>query len=51
MVKSELLGRLMRGETIRRRPCPVHKGRMWCAYNLGADMECCDGTGWLQNEA
>jgi uncharacterized protein (TIGR02996 family) len=53
MYKSALLGRLMRGEEIRRRPCPRHKGRMWCYW--GADLpagECaCQGTGWLPNDA
>ena len=50
MSKSELLGRLMRGEEVRRRPCPKHKGKMWCGWGITADMACCDGTGWLKNE-
>lgn len=50
MVKSELLGRLVRGEEIRTRPCQKHKGKMWCSWGGHADMECCDGTGWLRNE-
>lgn len=50
MMKSYLLGRLMRGEQVRERPCPVHKGRMWCAWGLMEEMDCCDGTGWLKNE-
>ena len=45
MLKSNLLGRLMRGEDIRRRPCPVHQGRL---SPLSAPA-CCDGTGWLRN--
>lgn len=51
--KSALLGRLMRGEEIRRKPCPKHQGTMWCAWGLAAAGEyaCCDGTGWLKNEA
>jgi hypothetical protein len=49
MVKSELLGRLMRGEEVRRIPCPKHKGEMWCRWGIMADMSCCDGTGWLKN--
>jgi hypothetical protein len=52
MYKSALLGRLMRGEEVRRRPCPRHKGQMWCAWGLEeASKPCaCDGTGWLPNE-
>lgn len=53
MFKSELLGRLMRGEEVRRRPCPRHQGIMWCGWNsdeqLSSDRNCCDGTGWLKN--
>ena len=53
MYKSALLGRLMRGEEIRRRPCPRHKGQMWCFWGLDeASRPCaCGGTGWLPNEA
>ena len=52
MRKSALLGRLMRGEEVRRRPCPRHKGRMWCSWGLDeASRPCpCQGTGWLPNE-
>jgi hypothetical protein len=53
MLKSVLLGRLMRGEEIRRKPCPNHKGVMWCAWGLPrkpGEFACCDGTGWLRNE-
>jgi hypothetical protein len=54
MEKSALLGRLMRGEEIRRRPCPKHKGMMWCSWGPieptnPHQYECCDGTGWLRN--
>jgi hypothetical protein len=50
--KSALLGRLVRGEEVRRRPCPRHKGRMWCAYGFEeARRPCpCEGTGWLPND-
>ena len=34
LMKSALLGRLVRGEELRRRPCPKHKGRMWCSWGL-----------------
>jgi uncharacterized protein (TIGR02996 family) len=53
MRKSALLGRLMRGEEVRRRPCPKHKGVMWCYWGLEeASKPCpCGGTGWLPNEA
>lgn len=63
MFKSELLGRLMRGEEVRRRPCPRHKGVMWCSWGgieqfhandneRWGTIECpgCDNTGWLKNE-
>jgi len=53
MAKSALLGRLMRGEEVRRRPCPRHKGRMWCMWGLEEAMKpcACEGTGWLPNDA
>jgi hypothetical protein len=52
MAKSALLGRLMRGEEVRRRPCPRHRGQMWCFWGLDeAARPCaCGGTGWLPNE-
>lgn len=52
MRKSALLGRLVRGEEVRRRPCPRHQGRMWCSWGLDEAMRpCpCDGTGWLPND-
>jgi hypothetical protein len=51
LMKSALLGRLMRGEEVRRRPCPQHRGRMWCSWGFDAyNAPCCDGTGWLPNE-
>jgi hypothetical protein len=52
MRKSALLGRLMRGEEVRRRPCPRHRGRMWCSWGMDeATRPCpCDGTGWLPND-
>jgi hypothetical protein len=55
MMKSELLGRLMRGEGIRRKPCPRHRGKMWCSWGTEEQMKqeswsCCEGTGWLRNE-
>jgi hypothetical protein len=52
MAKSALLGRLMRGEEVRRRPCPRHKGTMWCSWGLEEAMKpcACQGTGWLPNE-
>jgi hypothetical protein len=50
MRKSEFLGRLARGEEVRRRPCPKHKGKMWCAWGMHDDYSCCQGTGWLPNE-
>jgi hypothetical protein len=52
MRKSALLGRLVRGEEVRRRPCPRHRSRMWCAWGLDeAVRPCpCDGTGWLPND-
>lgn len=52
MAKSALLGRLMRGEEVRRRPCPRHKGEMWCSWGLDEAMKpcACQGTGWLPNE-
>jgi hypothetical protein len=52
MAKSALLGRLMRGEEVRRRPCPRHRGRMWCAWGLEeAAKPCpCGDTGWLPND-
>ena len=52
MAKSALLGRLMRGEEVRRRPCPRHRGQMWCAWGLEeASQPCaCGGTGWLPND-
>jgi hypothetical protein len=53
VIKSALLGRLMRGEELRRRPCPKHKGRMWCSWGLDEALKpcACGGTGWLPNEA
>lgn len=63
MMKSALLGRLMRGEELRQRPCPIHKGHL-CQMDfgplgftgkeqLGSGMRewilCCDGTGFLPN--
>jgi hypothetical protein len=51
MRKSNLLGRLVRREEIRRRPCPVHKGRLISAPWDRDGLTCgCDGTGWLPNE-
>jgi hypothetical protein len=52
MAKSALLGRLMRGEELRRRPCPKHKGVMWCSWGIDEAMKpcACEGTGWLPNE-
>lgn len=52
MSKSNLLGRLVRGEGIRRRPCPTHGGRMAPGYPLcdPGEIACCDGTGWLKDE-
>lgn len=50
MRKSNLLGRLMRGEQIRRRPCPEHKGHLIAAPWEREGLTCgCDGTGWLPN--
>ena len=52
MVKSNLLGRLMHDDEIRRRPCPTHLGRLHFAPSaVGQDFSCCDGTGWLRNDA
>jgi hypothetical protein len=51
MRKSNLLGRMMRGEEIRRRPCPEHQGRQISAPWDREGLTCgCDGTGWLPNE-
>jgi hypothetical protein len=51
MWKSNLLGRLVRGEEIRRRPCPEHNGRLVCAPWDRVGLTCgCGGTGWLPNE-
>jgi hypothetical protein len=52
MRKSALLGRLVRGEEVRRRACPRHKGRRWCAWGFEEfRWRCpCDGTGWLPND-
>lgn len=52
MRKSALLGRLVRGEELRRRPCTRHLGRMWCSWGLDeAARPCpCEGTGWLPND-
>jgi hypothetical protein len=51
MLKSNLLGRLMKGDEIRRVPCPVHQGRLQLAASAyGKDVSCCDGFGWLRNE-
>jgi len=48
MRKSNLLGRLMRGEEIRRRPCPEHRGAMVDVPPDG--LPCgCGGIGWLPN--
>jgi hypothetical protein len=50
MLKSNLLGRLMRDHEIRRVPCPVHRGKLqYQASSFGTDVSCCDGTGWLRN--
>lgn len=52
MRKSNLLGRLMRGEEIRRRPCPEHQGRLVSAPRERGELTCgCGGTGWLPNES
>ena len=50
--KSNLLGRLVRGEEIRLRPCPKHEGSRGHGYGP-ADPEyaCCQKTGWLPNDA
>ena len=39
-------------EQLRRRPCPKHKGRMWCSWGLVEAVKpcACGGTGWLPNE-
>lgn len=52
MFKSELLGRLMRGESIREKPCPKHAGKMWCGWvSTDQFIPCeCEGTGWLPDE-
>jgi hypothetical protein len=52
MRKSNLLGRLMRGEEIRRRPCPTHQGRLDGLIDLTNPeaQACCDRTGWLKND-
>jgi hypothetical protein len=51
MRKSNLLGRLIRGEEVRRRPCPVHQGKLVSAPWDRARAKCgCDGTGWLPND-
>lgn len=55
MMKSELLGRLFRGEEVRRVPCPRHRGMMWCSWpgseqTRSGSGKCCQGTGWLPNE-
>lgn len=51
MRKSNLLGRLVRGEGIRQRPCPRHQGRRGHGYGvLDKRYECCHKTGWLPNE-
>ena len=51
MLKSNLLGRLMHGDEIRRRPCPTHAGRLqYQSSAWGMDLSCCDGIGWLRNE-
>ena len=50
MLKSNLLGRLMRDQEIRRVPCPVHRGKLqYQGSAFGTDVSCCDGTGWLRN--
>lgn len=52
MLKSNLLGRLMRDDEIRRVPCPTHRGQLqFFSSAIGTDVACCDGTGWLPNEA
>ena len=52
MLKSHLLGRLARGEEIRRLPCPTHRGRLESSpMRYTAAYACCDGTGWLRNVA
>jgi hypothetical protein len=52
MLKSNLLGRLMQGAEIRRRPCPTHQGRLQMgAAAIGAKLDCCDATGWQRNTA
>jgi len=50
MRKSALLGRLVRGEEVRRRPCPRHQGVMWCSFGFDALRCVCEGTGWLAND-
>jgi hypothetical protein len=50
MRKSNLLGRMMRGESIRREPCTIHLGLM-CSRVLHGGESCeCGGTGWLPND-
>ena len=52
MFKSNLLGRLMHDDEIRRVPCPTHQGRLQLlASAYGKDVSCCDGTGWLRNDS
>jgi hypothetical protein len=52
MLRSNLLGRLMAGEEIRRRPCPTHGGRLQTGTaSSGEERGCCDDTGWLRNLA
>lgn len=49
MFKSNLLGRLMHGDEIRRRPCPTHQGRLQGPSAMHEDLSCCDGFGWVRN--
>jgi hypothetical protein len=51
MLKSNLLGRLMHGDEIRRISCPTHLGALqFRSSSFGTDVSCCDGTGWLRND-
>lgn len=52
MPKSNLLGRLVEGEEIRRRPCPGHQGHRGHGYQFDSPKyDCCQKTGWLPNES
>jgi hypothetical protein len=46
MSKSRLLRRLLMGEQLRKKPCPIHKGRM----STFGDCDLCQGTGWRPND-